>query len=78
MVSFASFRRLWNFGTGCGSSSSTVECTKLGAVEELLFVDVVRDLVSIPEGLLDNRPVWVCSSVGSWEVAVMSGVLCTS
>ena len=57
---------------------SGIDCAKLGAADELLFVDVVRDLVSIPEGLLDNRPVRVCSSVGSLEVAVLSGGLCTS
>ena len=59
-------------------SVSGIDCAKLGAADELLFVDVVRDLVSIPEGLLDSRPVRVYSSVGSLEVAVLSGVLCTS
>ena len=57
---------------------SGIDCAKLGAADEHLFVDVVRDLVSIPEGLLDNRTVRVYSSVRSLEVAVLSSVLCTS
>ena len=62
---------------GAVSNSDTV-CAKLGDADRLLAVEVVRDLVSNPEGRLDSRPIRGCSSVGSLEVAVMSGLLCTS
>ena len=65
-------------GSSGAVSDSDSWCAKLGVADRLLAVEVVRDLVSNPEGRLDNRPIRGCSSVGSLEVAVMSGVLCTS
>ena len=78
-VAFASLRRLSNLdNSGGGVPDSETVYAKLGTGDTLFLVDVVRDLVSNLEGRLDNRPVRVCSSVGSLEVAVMSSVLCTS